>query len=71
MGIFILNIKEKIIKHADSKFLGDRIKLESVKYDGNKLIQIKMKVHSKEQSMSASPSKIKEIDFIIENGKFL
>jgi len=69
IGLFELNTKEAKIKHSNSKFLGDRIKLESVKYDGNKLIQVQIKVHSKEQSMSASPSETKEISFIIEKNK--
>lgn len=69
IGLFILNSKEITIKHIDSKFLGDRIKLETLEYDGNKLVHVKMKVHSKEQSMSSSPSETNEIDFIFEKGE--
>ncbi|RXQ91507.1 hypothetical protein EO244_12210 [Ancylomarina salipaludis] len=69
MGLFNLNNKSGLIKHLDSKFLGDRIKLESTEYDGNHLVQVKMKVHSKEQCLSQTPTEIKEMDFYIDRDK--
>ncbi|RZT95600.1 hypothetical protein EV201_0223 [Ancylomarina subtilis] len=69
IGLFDLNHKDMTIKHVDSKFLGDRIKLESIQYDGNKVVQIKMKIHSKEQSMSQTPTETKEIDFNVDRDK--
>jgi len=69
VGLFNLNNKSGQIKHLDSKFLGDRINLESIEYDGNHLVQVKMKVHSKEQSMSQTPTEIKEMDFYIDGDK--
>lgn len=69
IGLFDLNIKDGTIRQINSKLLGDRVKLESIKYDGNKVIRVKMKIHSKEQNMSQTPTETKEMDFNIDRGE--
>lgn len=69
IGLFHLNTKDNTIRHIDSRFLGDRIKLESIEYDGDEVVQVKMKIHSEEQSMSQTPTETKEMDFNIDGDK--
>jgi len=60
LGLFVENTKEMTVNHIDSFFLGDRIKISSITFDGNK-IQIKFKTHSEIQSMAEEPAEEKNI----------
>lgn len=55
IGLFELNRKTNDIKHSDTKFLGDRIIIENLVYDGNETLNIIIKTHGKEQSFSETP----------------
>lgn len=70
LGTFMLDYQDKTITHIDSYFLGDRIKINSIKYDGNENIQIKFNTHSKGQAMSEVPSHLKVLELNVVDGKY-
>lgn len=71
LGLFELNYKTKTINQIDSYFLGDRVKINSINYDGSENLQIELKIHSKNQAMSEIPSELRVLDFKIVDGDFL
>lgn len=68
LGLFELNNKTKTINQLDSYFLGDRVKINSMKYDGADNIQVKIKIYSKNQAMSEAPSELKLLEFKVRDG---
>ncbi|BDU50405.1 hypothetical protein [Haliovirga abyssi] len=68
IGLFKLNNKAKTINHIDSYFLGDRVKIDSIEYDGANNIQVKIKIHTKNQAMSEAPSELKLLEFKVRDG---
>ena len=71
LGTFMLDYQDKTIIHIDSYFLGDRIKINSIKYDGIEKLQIELNSHSKNQAMSEIPSDLKVVELNIVDGNFL
>ena len=68
LGLFELNYKAKTISQIDSYFLGDRVKINSMKYDGSENLQVELKIHSKNQAMSETPSALKLLEIKVNNG---
>lgn len=71
LGMFKLDYKTKIINQVASYFLGDRIKINSIKYDGIDKLQVEINIHSKNQSMSESPSELKVLELKVDDGNLL
>ncbi|AUC84289.1 hypothetical protein CW731_02780 [Polaribacter sp. ALD11] len=65
LSLFELNLKTHNINHSDSKFLGDRIILKKIEYDGDKKLEVIIKAHRLEQSFSETPTETKKIVFDI------
>ena len=65
LGLFKLDYKAKTINQIDSYFLGDRIKINSINYDGVDKLQVEINIHSKNQAMSESPSELNIFNLII------
>jgi len=68
LGLFELNYKAKTINQIDSYFLGDRVEINSMKYDGSENLQVELKIHSKNQGMSEAPSELKLLEFVVRDG---
>ena len=55
----------------DSYFFGDRVKLNSIKYDGSENLQVELKIHSKNQAMSETPLELKLLELkVSDEGSF-
>ncbi|MGB5394016.1 MAG: hypothetical protein WBN16_07185 [Lutimonas sp.] len=67
IGLFELNKKTNNINHSDTRFIGDRIVLEKLDYDGNETLDVIIKTHGKEQSFSETPKVTKILKFNITN----
>lgn len=65
IGLFELNNKTNNINHSDSKFIGDRIVIEKLVYDGNETLDVIIKTHGKEQPFSEAPKVTKTLKFNI------
>ncbi len=61
LGLFKLNKKKVMSEHLSSFFLGDRIKIESVKQVADNTAEISIKIHSGGQALSEEPSETKII----------
>ncbi len=61
LGLFLLNKKDARSEHISSFFLGDRIKIESIKQVADNTAEISIKTHSGEQALSEEPSETKII----------
>ncbi|WP_109098556.1 hypothetical protein [Aquimarina sp. AU58] len=70
IGMFVLNYEDKIIKQIDSHFLGDRIIIDSLEYNGNDTLQIQFKAHSERQSFSEIPVERKELKINVSKNGF-
>lgn len=68
LGMFKIDYKDKIINQIDSYYLGDRIKINSIKYDGIDKLQVKLNIHSKNQAMSEVPSGLKVLELKVVDG---
>ena len=68
LGLFELNYKVKTINQIDSYFLGDRVKINSMKYDDTEKLQVELKIHSNNQGMSEAPSALKLLKFKVRDG---
>lgn len=68
LGLFEINYKAKTVNQIDSYFLGDRVKINSMKYDGFENLQVELKIHSKNQAMAEAPSELKLLKFKVRNG---
>ena len=68
LGLFELNYKAKTINQIDSYFLGDRVKINSIKFNGTDNLQVELKIHSKNQAMSEDPSKLKLLEVKVRDG---
>ena len=71
LGTFMIDYQDKTIIHIDSYFLGDRIKINSIKYDGIENLQIELNIHSKNQAMSEILSDLKVVELNVVDGNFL
>ncbi|EZH73817.1 hypothetical protein ATO12_17955 [Aquimarina atlantica] len=70
IGMFVLNYEDKTIKQIDSYFLGDRIIIDSLEYNGNATLQIQFKAHSEQQSFSETPVEHEELEVNVSKKGF-
>jgi len=68
LGLFELNNKTKTINQTDSYFLGDRVKINSINYDGFENLQVELKIHFKNQAMAEAPSELKLLELKVNDG---
>jgi len=68
LGTFKLDYANKTIHQIDSYFLGDRVKINSIIFDGNDKLQVDLNIHSVDQAMSEVPSEFKVLQFKVVNG---
>jgi len=71
LGTFSIDYKTKTINQIDSYYLGDRIKVNSIKYDGTDNLHVELNIHSESQPMSDPPSKLKVLNLKVDNGTIL
>ena len=69
LGLFKIDYKAKTISQIDSYFLGDRIKINSIKYDGIDKLQVELNIHSQNQAMSEIPSELKVLELNVDDEK--
>lgn len=70
LGLFMQNNNNLTIKHIDTRLLGDRIVLDSITSENDR-IQVYMKERSSEQSMSEKPTIVKDISFKLNKKGFV
>ncbi|WP_233900316.1 hypothetical protein [Tenacibaculum piscium] len=70
LGMFKIDYNSKDISQIDEYFLGDRVIINSIKYDGNDELKVILKVHSKNQPMSEAPSMLQELNLKVSQWKF-
>ncbi|PKV52765.1 hypothetical protein ATE84_4892 [Aquimarina sp. MAR_2010_214] len=70
IGMFVLDYEDKTIRQIDSYFLGDRIIIDSLKYNGSDTLQIQLKTHSEQQSFSETPVETKELEVSVNKNGF-
>jgi len=70
LGLFMQDNKNLTIKHIDSRLLGDRIVLDSVTSENDR-IKVYLKERSSEQSMSEKPTIVKDISFKLSKKGFV
>ncbi|WP_233861833.1 hypothetical protein [Tenacibaculum piscium] len=70
LGMFKIDYISKDISQIDEYFLGDRVIINSIKYDGNDELKVILKVHSKNQPMSETPSMLQELNLKVSQWKF-
>ena len=63
IGLFELNKKTNDINHSYSKFIGDRIVLDKLIYDGNESLDVIIKTYGKKQSFAETPKVTKTLQF--------
>lgn len=68
IGIFKLDYNAKTINQTDYYFLGDRVEINSIKYDGSENLQVELKVHSENQAMAEVPSELKLLKLNVISG---
>ena len=71
LGLFKLDYKAKTINQIDSYFLGDRIKVNSINYNGIDKLQVELNIHSVNQAMSEAPSELKILELKVVEGNSL
>jgi len=54
-----------------SYFLGDRVKINSIKFDSIDKLQVELNIHSKNQAMSEAPSELKVLELKVDEGNIL
>lgn len=70
VGMFVLDYEGKTIRQIDSYFLGDRIIIDSLKYNGDDTLQVQLKAHSEQQSFSETPVESKELEVSVNKNGF-
>ena len=70
LGLFEHDVKKLSIKHLDSYFLGDRIRITSIKTDLN-ILEIELKVHSIKESMADEPSAKRKLKLKVTTTQFI
>ena len=50
---------------------GDRVNINSIKFDGIDKLQFELNIHSKNQSMSEAPSKLNVLELKVDEGNIL
>ena len=70
LGFFVSDSKMMTVKHIDSYYLGDRIKVEKIRAGGNE-VYIFLKSHSNDQAMAKSPNSKKTIYLKVNKKGFL
>jgi hypothetical protein len=70
LGLFSLNKKDASSEHISSRFLGDRIKIETIKQVADDTAEISIKVHSDKQALSEEPSETKIISVKVDKNGF-
>ena len=68
LGLFKIDYTDKTINQIDSYFLGDRIKINSINYNGADKLQIELNNHSENQAMSEIPSELKTLNLMVVEG---
>ena len=66
IGLFVVDYNAKTISQIDTYLLGDRIILNTIDYDANSILEIKLKTHSQDQGMNEVPNNIKHFKLKVD-----